>query len=318
MNILGISFGRKGRCSDILVKEALFEAKRCGADVTFMNVIDLNIGHCTACDACSKARSNGKQIKCYRKDDYAILEEAVLNADGIVLAAPVYAVGPVGQVKNFLDRFGPAHDRQSLIHENAKRKEAGTELLDERYFKNRPIAYISVGGAVTPNWVALGLPNLQLFGFSTMMPCVGQLNAYDMGRTANPVLDQDLMAKAASMGRSVAENIGKPNEEMSYVGPEGVCPVCHSSIITLEGTTTVECPVCGILGKLSVDGDKVSVEFSQEQQNRARGTLNGLLEHYLEIQGMIPVAVGKLQANAETLPKLLDKYVNFEETIKNM
>ena len=33
MKVLGISFGRKGHCSDILTKEALFEAKRCGAEV---------------------------------------------------------------------------------------------------------------------------------------------------------------------------------------------------------------------------------------------------------------------------------------------
>ena len=85
MKVLGISFGRKGHCSDILTKEALFEAKRCGAEVEFINVIDLNIGHCTACGACSAARDRGKQVKCYRKDDYHILEEKVLDADGIVL-----------------------------------------------------------------------------------------------------------------------------------------------------------------------------------------------------------------------------------------
>ena len=37
-----------------------------------------------------------------------------------------------------------------------------------------------------------------------------------------------------------------------------------------------------------------------------------------EIGGMIPIAIKKLQENAERLPKLLEKYEKFEETIANM
>ncbi|MBB5263943.1 multimeric flavodoxin WrbA [Catenibacillus scindens] len=318
MKVLGISFGRKGRCSDILTKEALFEAKRCGADVEFINVIDLNIGHCTACDACSKAKERGMQIKCFKKDDYHILEEKVLDADGIVLAAPVYAVAPVGQLKNFIDRFGPAHDRAALNKEQERRKKEGMEPLDARYFKDRPIAYISVGGAITQNWVSMGLPIMHLFGISLKMKSVGRLDAYDMGRTASPVLDEKLMARAAALGRSVAENLGKPLEEMTFAGDDGCCPVCHNNLLTFTGTTTVECPICGIKGQVTVDGDKMNVTFSEYEQNRARGTENGLIEHCEEIASMIPIAIKKLEENKDRLPKLLEKYEHFEETIANM
>lgn len=318
MKVLGISFGRKGHCSDILTKEALFEAKRCGAEVEFINVIDLDIGHCTACGACGAARDRGKQVKCYRKDDYHILEEKVLDADGIVLAAPVYVVGPVGQLKNFIDRFGPAHDRASLNKEQEKRRKEGKELLDARYFKDRPIAYISVGGAITQNWVSMGLPMMHLFGISVKMKSVGRLDAYDMGRTANPVLDERLMSKAAALGRSVAENVGKPLEAMTFAGDDGCCPVCHNNLLTYTGTTTVECPVCGIKGEVSIADGKMNVAFSEYEQNRARGTENGQIEHCEEIASMIPIAVKKLQENKDRLPKLLEKYEHFEETIANM
>lgn len=318
MKVLGLSLGRKGRCSDILVKEALFEAKRNGADVEFVNVNYLNIGHCTGCDACARGRERGLQVKCVRKDDYQMLEEKMLDADGIIVAAPVYAVGPTGLLKNIIDRFGPSHDRAMLNKEQEHRIAEGKELLDARYFKDRPVAYISVGGAVTQNWVALGLPTMHLFGMSLKMKPVGRLDAYDMGRTANPVLDEKLMAKAAALGKSVAENCGKPLEEMTYVGEEGCCPVCHNNLLTFTGSTTVECPVCGIYGKLAFDGEKVSVTFSEYEQNRARGTTNGLIEHCEEIHGMIPVAIKKLQENADRLPKLLEKYEKFEETIANM
>ena len=140
MKVLGISFGRKNQRSDVLVKEALFAAKAAGADVQFINTVALNIGHCRACDYCSRQRDKGEvEIHCCMKDDYHILEEACLEADGIIIAAPVYAVGIVGQFKNFVDRFGPSHDRAALIEENKKRiaEGSGLPLHDVNMFINQ-------------------------------------------------------------------------------------------------------------------------------------------------------------------------------------
>ena len=54
MKVLGISFGRKNQRSDVMVKEALFAAKAAGAEVQFINTVTMNIGHCRACDYCSR------------------------------------------------------------------------------------------------------------------------------------------------------------------------------------------------------------------------------------------------------------------------
>jgi multimeric flavodoxin WrbA/uncharacterized Zn finger protein (UPF0148 family) len=320
MKVVGISFGRRNERCDVMVKEALFAAKAAGADVKFINTITLNIGHCRACDYCSRQREKGEvEIHCCFKDDYHILEEACLDADGIIIGAPVYVVGIVGQFKNFVDRFGPSHDRATLIEENKKRKAEGKPELDPRYFKDRYTGFISVGGAQTHNWVALGLPMLDLFSFSFCMKCVGHVDAYDQGRTGHPLFDPELMKKCASLGTAVAESLGKPYDEVdTWSGDDGVCPVCHNPLLSMNGTTRVECPVCGIWGTLSVNGDKVDVEWSQEEINRARNTNIGIYEHYNEIQGMIEVCVPKLIANKDTLPKMMEKYKNFDETIANM
>ena len=53
--------------------------------------------------------------------------------------------------------------------------------------------------------------------------------------------------------------------------------------MTLNGTDTVCCPVCGIYGTLKMDGHKVTVEFSEEEKNRSRLKLNGVLEHQEEL-----------------------------------
>ena len=86
----------------------------------------------------------------------------------------------------------------------------------------------------------------------------------------------------------------------------------------MNGTTHVECPVCGIWGSLSVNGDKIEVEWPQEEINRARNTNIGIYEHYNEIQNMIKVCVPKLVENKETLPEMMEKYKNFEDTIAKM
>lgn len=313
--ILGISFGRENKNCDILVKEALIKAGESGAKVRFMNVMNRNIGHCKGCGACSAARDRGKQIQCILKDDYLAVENEVLNADGIILAAPVYSIAPTGELKNFIDRFGAAHDRAAVLAEQEKRIEAGSrDLMDPRVLGNKYVAYICVGGAKTSNWVSMGLPNMYMFGMSTIMKTVGQLNAYDMGRKLNPVLEPGLMKQAGELGIHLAESIGKPYDQVKWYGEEGICPVCHNSILTLSDTTDVECPLCGIHGKVMMKGNKLQVQFSEKEQQRARNTLTGLKEHHQELQDMMKVLLPKLEANKEKLPQMLEQYIDFQST----
>lgn len=314
MKVLGISFGRKNQRSDVMVKEALFAAKEAGAEVQFINTVRLDIGHCRACDYCSRVRDKGaEEIHCCLQDDYSILEEACLEADGIIIGAPVYAVGIVGQFKNFVDRFGPSHDRAALLEENKKRKEQGKPLLDPRYFKDRYTGYISVGGAETHNWVSLGLPMLDLFSFSFCMKCVGHVDAYDQGRTGHPLFDRKLMKKCWDLGEAVAKALGKPYDEVKeWSGEDGICPVCHNSLLSMNGTTKVECPICGIWGTLSIEDDRTQVEWSNQEIDRARNTSIGIYEHYNEIQNMIKICVPKLTENKDKLPEMMEKYIKFE------
>lgn len=48
----------------------------------------------------------GKTGQCVLKDDFNELLDAWLRADGIIFAAPVYHMGPPGQVKAAIDRLG--------------------------------------------------------------------------------------------------------------------------------------------------------------------------------------------------------------------
>lgn len=317
MKVLGLSFGRKMGNTDILVKQALFGAKEAAPDAKFrfINTNKLTIDRCTGCGACSTGLSKGKDNDCIVKDDLQMVEEAIREADCLIVGAPVYVLQPVGQYKNLVDRFSCRHDVSAVQWVLDKRRDGSlpgnAEDFPSERLKKRYVSYISVGGAITPNWVSMGTAGMHLFGFPAMMKVIGNYDASRMGVTGNPILDKDLMANMFEMGRLTADAYGKEDHEIPWFGPEGTCPVCHQNLLTVNGTTTVECPICGIEGKLSVEGEKIKVEFSKVQQNRARGTFAGLREHTVEIQGFGAICGPKIAANKEYLNQELEKFKNY-------
>lgn len=321
MYILGLSFGRKMGNTDILVKEALFGAREAepDAEIKFINTNRLKIDRCIGCGACSGSLEKGGDNDCIIKDDMQMVEDEIRKADCLIVGAPVYVLQPVGQFKNLVDRFSCRHD-VSAINWVLDKRRAGQapgdpDAFPQERFKRRTVSYISVGGATTKNWVSMGTATMHLFGFPAMMKVVGNYDAHHMGTTGNPVLDEKLMSDIHEMGKQTAQAYHKKDEEIEWFGETGTCPVCHQNLLMMNGTTTVECPICGIEGKLSVEGDQAKVTFSEQQQARARGTFAGLREHTVEIQGFGAICGPKLAAVKDELPKMLDKYKNFDAYI---
>lgn len=325
MVILGLSFGKKNANTDILVKEALYGAKEAmpDAEVKFINTVNLNIGRCRGCGACSGQLEKGKDNVCIFKDDFQALEDEVRRADAIILGAPVYVLQPVGQFKDFVDRFSCRHDTSAITYVLDKRRAGelpgNADDFPMERLKKRTVSYISVGGATTDNWTSMGTATLHLFGFPPMMKVMGNYNANCMGTIGNPYLDEKLIADMHEMGRRTV--LGLEDESIAFFQPEGkpqgVCPVCHQRLITiLPGTTKVECPVCGIEGELSIKDGAVNVEFSGTQQKRARGTFAGLREHTVEIQSFGGICGPKIMANKEKLDQLMQERIkDFDVTI---
>lgn len=321
MNILGLSFGKVNANTDILVKQALFGAKAAASDakVRFINTTRLTVDRCIGCGACSTSLEKGGDNDCVIKDDFQMVEEALREADCLIVGAPVYVLQPVGQFKNFVDRFSCRHDVSAInwVLDKRKNGEAPGNAQDypmER-LKKRYVSYISVGGASTKNWVSMGTATMHLFGFPAMMKVIGNYDAHNMGTIGHPLLDEDLMNNVYEMGRQTALAYGKEDSEIQWFGPQGTCPVCHQDLLTVNGTTTVECPICGIEGKISIEGEKLHVTFSEEQQARARGTFAGLREHTTEIQGFGAICGPKIMANKEMIDREMVKFKKFDEFI---
>ena len=278
--VLGINFGRANVNCKKLLTAAMEAAKQAGAETEIIDTIKMDIRHCIGCGACSRMLQSGKgQIQCIQKDDYEALSDAVLAADAIIVAAPVYVLAPTGQFKNFVDRFGPAHDKAYMLFENELRKDTGGEELNPDCLKRHLVSYISVGGATTPHWVSYGLPGMNLFGMSLNMKVVDQLDAYV---SYVPDNQKVLLEKSRHIGERIVEALDKKTSEITWESEPGICPVCHCKEMTLNGTSTVCCPVCGIYGTLKMEGDQVKVEFSEEEKNRSRLKFTGVLEHQVE------------------------------------
>lgn len=323
MKILGLSFGRKNANTDILVKEALFGAREAApeAEIRFINTQRLTIDRCIGCGACSGSLEKGGDNDCIIKDDMQEVEAAIREADCIIVGAPVYVLQPVGQLKNLIDRFSCRHDVSAINWVLDKRRTGempgDPDAYPQERLKKRFVSYISVGGAITQNWVSMGTVTMHLFGFPAMMKVIGNYDAHGMGHRANPILDEKLMSDIHEMGKQTAEAYSKDEKDIAWFGPQGTCPVCHQNLLSVNGTTTVECPICGIEGKLSIEGEELKVTFSEDQQARARGTFRGLREHTTEIQGFGAICGPKIMANKELLDKRMEVYKNFEQYIGN-
>ncbi len=88
-----------------LVLEGAAEA---GAETDMIDLCDLRVTPCTACDACSL---NGV---CVNDDDVPSIIERMKEADGIVFASPVYIDNVSGQMKIFFDRLADTIHYQLL------------------------------------------------------------------------------------------------------------------------------------------------------------------------------------------------------------
>lgn len=128
MKIIGINASPKGEKSQTrrLVVAALEGARLTGADITFMDICGLDIKYCTACGSCYA------KGECIHDDDFPVLLEKMLAADGIVLGSPNYINSVTGQLKTMFDRMADSIHCQSFAGKyGCSVSTAGGSMADE-------------------------------------------------------------------------------------------------------------------------------------------------------------------------------------------
>jgi multimeric flavodoxin WrbA len=91
---------RKSGNTELLTSETLKMAEHEGAETELVRLAEFNLKPCDACMVCRKTK------KCKIDDDGEKLFNKILEADGVILATPVYFGSCPPEMKIFIDRMG--------------------------------------------------------------------------------------------------------------------------------------------------------------------------------------------------------------------
>ncbi len=88
----------------------------CPAEFEYVWLKDARIEPCTGCFVCFPL---GEERCPHRGDDIAVIEQKMLDADGVIFATPVYSWNVSGQMKMFIDRISYIGHRPRFFQKKA-------------------------------------------------------------------------------------------------------------------------------------------------------------------------------------------------------
>ena len=178
MKILAICGSPRGNKSQtkVLAREVLKAAQAQGADVDMTDLSEARIEFCHACEACHQKPG------CVIDDDANTILAKVLNADGLVLASPVYLNQVTAQLKAVLDRSSHFVHCMRLI--------------------GKYLAVVTTSGGGGGTQVQAYLRN---YGNTVGAQCVGGVDA------RSPLKPADIAA-AAALGKALVAAIQKKQQ----------------------------------------------------------------------------------------------------------
>ena len=86
-----------------MLKEAQKGAESVGAETEYIDLYDLNFTGCRSCLACK--RKDAERNKCYWNDDLSPVIAKILEADAVIIGAPIYFGEPTAHFRALLERL---------------------------------------------------------------------------------------------------------------------------------------------------------------------------------------------------------------------
>ena len=253
MRILGLigSYRKLGN-TEVLVKEALMEGQRLGAEVDVLRLTDLEIESCKGCMACAF-----KQEECRIPDGWHTFWDKLIKSDAVILGAPTYLLGAAGVIKMMIDR--------NIAFQAGKAQRPG-----------RVGAIMGVSGV--RGWEPFTLPMLNVFMLTSGVRIIDQVMFYAQG-PGEILLDDSAMERARRVGLNVFEATSKPPEERIYVGEQGACPVCHQNLFSIENGTLV-CALCQAKAEFKKLNNETKIVFDPQSLKSHRWSEEALLANF--------------------------------------
>jgi len=252
MKILGLNASeRKLGNTEILVKEALMGAEEEGAQVEMLRLTDYKVLPCDGLAPCVFGNKG-----CNLKDDFNFIVDKIFENDGLILGTPCYILESTAIIKQLIDR---------AFSVNFRSKARGKPAVMIVPYATRgwtPYAFLQ------PNLLLLFLGMEVIDRALIHTQAINEVVLYDKA-----------LAKARKMGKEVAKAV--KTGDASYRGEPGICPICQDRVIRiLRDDETVECGVCGIRGKILVEGGKIRVRFDEDAMLNHRFTVENIYRHF--------------------------------------
>lgn len=252
IKVLGLvaSYRKLGN-TEILVKEALMGAEEKGAHVDIVRLTNLKIEPCRGDALCLF-----KNQPCYIEDDFNSFMKRLFESDGIILGAPAYILESPAILKQLIDRLFSVRQNSPLRGKPAS--------IIVPYATRGWTPMVFVQPLIFLLWLGMKIIRKELF----MLQGIGDV-----------LLDDKSLLKAREMGREIVEAI--KTGKIEYKGEPGICPFCHENLVRiLKDGKTVECPLCGIRGKVKLVEGKIVVEFDESTFHLNRWSPDTLLYHF--------------------------------------
>ena len=252
MKILGLNGSeRKLGNTEILVKEALMGAEEEGAQVEMLRLTDYRVLPCDGLAPCVLGNS-----RCNLKDDFNFVIDKIFDSDGLVLGTPCYILESTAIIKQFIDR---------AFSINFRSKARGKPAVIIVPYATRGWTHYAF---LQPNMLLLFLGMEVIDRALIHTQAINEVVLYDKA-----------LAKARGMGKELAKAVKTGNT--SYRGESGICPVCQDRVLRiLRDEETVECGVCGIRGKILIEGGKIKVRFEKDTILKHRFTEENIYRHF--------------------------------------
>jgi multimeric flavodoxin WrbA len=250
--VLGLGCGQPHGSAEILLKAALRAAQGEGAEVELVRLDELRLP------------SGGAEAT--EPDDAWWLWDRLAECDGLIVSTPIMSRTVAARLKLLGDRLlGPNADAAIieglLALRNQGQEPAVPFRVDGRVLKPRVAGFLAVGGSLTSQWKTLTLPMMHATTFSMHIAVVDQVQFEGAGTPRSIVLDREAVERSALLGRNVAGQLGVPFDQARYLGPPGLCPMCHLDVVALHGPD-VECATCGARGLLTPAGQVTWTDLS--------------------------------------------------------
>lgn len=210
MKIIGINGSpRKNGNSAAMLEAALAGAREQRAETERIDLFDLDYSGCHSCFACK--RLGGESYgRCAQRDALTEVLDKVLDADALILSAPLYFGEVPGAVRNFLERLWFPAQQYAKNYASAYKKRVKVGLI---YTMNLP-SEAMYQDVITRHKQNFGM----LLGKTEVVTAVDTLQYDDYSLYASELFDGEAKklrhetvfpedcAKAFEMGKRLAKN----------------------------------------------------------------------------------------------------------------